>query len=200
MKAREAAEGGPVKAILKLALLALPAAACSPVKVSTNQVPGASQKVARYQTYAWLPSQPKDEAPGNPFVEANLKQGVDCDLAAKAFRRVEPSQNPDFWVGWHLTMARTSVESLNAACGYTLEPTYGAPAGYGGGGLAPPGTYAPDYEQGTLILDIVDAPSNKLVWRGSAKADLGAGVAGSDADKKVHKAVDKVLAKFPPKD
>jgi hypothetical protein len=188
-----------VKTILMLAMLALPMAGCSTVKVSTKELPGAAQTIAGYTTYAWLPPRSRDEMHGHPFVEAHLKQAVDGDLAAKEYRRVERSENPDFMIGWHVTTAAsTSAEAINPYWGYTWGPPFGPPSGYGGG-LAPPGTHAPYYEQGTLVLDIVDARSNKLLWRGAARADLGAGVMGSDTHKKVHKAVDKILAEFPPK-
>lgn len=188
-----------MKTILKLALLALPAAACSTVKVSTNELPGAEQVMARYHTYAWLPKRPTDESHANPFVEAHLIQAVDRDLASKEYRRVEPSENPDFLIGWHVTtQERTAAAAINPYWGYTWGPPFGPPPAYGGGGLAPPGAYAPEYERGTLILDIIDSPSNKLIWRGTARADLGTAATGGDAHKKVHKAVDKILAKFPP--
>ena len=70
--------------------------------------------------------------------------------------------------------------------------------GFGGGGFGGDSTTTVQHiPVGTLMLDMYDASSHQLVWRGSATADLS-----SKADKNVKtldKSVDKLLQKFPPK-
>ncbi len=188
-----------MRAIAKLALLALPAAACSTVKVSTNEEPGAAQAAAGYRTYAWLPTAERDESHNNPFVEAQLKQNVDRDLAAKGYQRVGLRDRPDFLVGWHVTtMDKTQVEAINPYWGYAWSPAFGPPGAYGGA-RGPGPNYVGEYGQGTVILDVVDARANQLVWRGTAVADLGANPTGQKVQSKITKATDKILAEFPPK-
>jgi hypothetical protein len=76
----------------------------------------------------------------------------------------------------------------------------GGLGGYGGSGWVGPETYATQYTQGTLILDIVDAGTKKLTWRGSAQANLGSNPSpGASTDKKIKQATDKILDRFPPK-
>jgi hypothetical protein len=187
-----------MRGMTKLALLALQAAACSNIKVSTNEMPGAAQTAAAYRTYAWLPTKARDESHNNPFVEGQLKQAVERDLTAKGYRKVARNDNPDFLIGWHVTtQEKTQVEAINPYWGYGWGPAFGPPGAYGGA-WGPGGTYVTEYEQGTLILDVVDAKSNALVWRGTAKANLGANPTGEDAQKKINQATDKILAKFPP--
>ncbi len=65
------------------------------------------------------------------------------------------------------------------------------------GGLTHLDTYIKDYEQGTLIIDLVDIQQNNLVWRG-----LGTGViTGNQEDSEdiTQEAVKKILSKYPPK-
>ena len=51
--------------------------------------------------------------------------------------------------------------------------------------------------EGTLIVDIIDADSNELIWRGTA---TGTVERGSDkASEKIHGAVYKIMTKFPPR-
>jgi hypothetical protein len=52
------------------------------------------------------------------------------------------------------------------------------------------------YQEGTLIIDIVDSKANELVWRGSATGVLSDNP-GQD-EQKVAEVVSAVLAKYPP--
>ena len=66
---------------------------------------------------------------------------------------------------------------------------------YGGGGV---NTY--QYQQGTLIIDFVDAESKQLVWRGTAEGVVGEGKTDPEkAQKKIDEIVGKMLKDYPPK-
>ena len=54
------------------------------------------------------------------------------------------------------------------------------------------------YEQGSLMLDIVDAGTHQLVWRGSAQAEIDQYAKDEKKDKLLNDAVGGMLAKFPP--
>ncbi len=54
-----------------------------------------------------------------------------------------------------------------------------------------------EYEEGTLVIDIVDKRADELVWRGTATGVLH-DKPGQD-DQKVAKVVGKILGKYPPK-
>ncbi|MGI9550756.1 MAG: DUF4136 domain-containing protein [Aurantibacter sp.] len=65
------------------------------------------------------------------------------------------------------------------------------------GGMVHLDTYIKEYEQGTIVVDLVDASSKKLVWRG-----IGTGIiTGKQQDmaKTIGEAVRAVLAHYPPK-
>lgn len=70
------------------------------------------------------------------------------------------------------------------------------PYGMMGGG---PRTYVREYEVGTLILDGVDAREQRLVWRGTAQAELHRDLSPDALQKKINDAVHKLLARFPPR-
>ena len=54
------------------------------------------------------------------------------------------------------------------------------------------------YEEGTLILDFMDAKTNKLIWRGAAKAEIDRVNTPGKKDKLIAEAVQKILKSFPP--
>jgi len=53
------------------------------------------------------------------------------------------------------------------------------------------------YEVGTLVVDMFDTYSKKLIWRGSA-SDVLTGKPDKD-EKRLEKAVEKMFEHFPPK-
>jgi hypothetical protein len=54
------------------------------------------------------------------------------------------------------------------------------------------------YEQGTLMLDILDSTSKQLIWRGTAQAEIYPNQSPKDREKTINKAVGKILSDFPP--
>ena len=50
----------------------------------------------------------------------------------------------------------------------------------------------------TLVLDVVNAETSELAWRGTAQGVLDASMNPEDRRKLVTEAIDKMLRKFPP--
>ena len=50
----------------------------------------------------------------------------------------------------------------------------------------------------TLVLDVVDAATRRLVWRGSAQAEVSTDFTPADRDETLENAVVKMFAGFPP--
>ena len=80
---------------------------------------------------------------------------------------IEVRENPDVYVTYHTNVKEEMQLHTDTFC-------YGAGAGmrwHGGyGGAASSTTRTYTYTKGTLIIDIWDAKSKTLVWRGSATA------------------------------
>ena len=70
---------------------------------------------------------------------------------------------------------------------YGIGPSYG----YGGG-------YAREYVEGTLVIDVVDAQTDEVIWRGWSNKDLGRNPKPDKIGAYVTEAVVKILADFPP--
>ncbi len=177
-------------------LLMLTLVACAGIETSTNYDPTAMDKLSGYRTYSWLP-QPRGQENTrvyNPIVETRVKQAVDQELASRGYRKVE--QNPDFQIGWQGAIdKKLDVQTVDRYYGYSWGSWYSP---YYMGAVAPE-TYVREYEQGTLILDIVDASSNQLVWRGTAQAELSSSSSVSKRQERLNEAVHDTLKDFPPK-
>ena len=181
------------------AVLGLAVAGCSTLKVKTDYDP--SVDFARYSTYAWLKPPMKDDASASPvdeltdpfarnsLLDKRVRNAVDKELAARGFRK-GPEDSSSFRVSYYVILKdKTRVRSSPGAYygGYYDRGYYGA--GYGG-------VTSYDYQEGTLIVDVIDARSDSIAWRGWA---IGTNKEGFYSEKQVAKAAQKILEKFPPK-
>jgi hypothetical protein len=170
-----------------LAALTLFLAACSAVSVTTDY--DHSTSFAQYRTYAFVPS--NEKIPLSPSTEAAFRDSLRENLAARGITEV--SQDADLHVVRHIsTKEKLVVYHSND------WPYRGLPYGYGYYGLwaSAPVTYSDisQYTEGTLILDFVDAKTQKLVFRGIATGTV------SDPEtnaKRVREAIEEIVEKFP---
>lgn len=176
------------------ALLAVVAACSSGLRVATDFDPTAD--LSGYRTYQWAERSGlgrDDPRVYDDLVAARLRSVVDSVLAAKGFSQA--ATEPDFLVGWHGAIdGRMSVTSMRGYYPYGWG-FYGPPyeGRWGGAGMRV------DYwEEGTVLIDVVDAEWGELVWRGSATARLREVKDDGRRRAIVTEAVAAILRDFPP--
>src|SRR5262249_32167885 len=128
-----------------------------------------------YKTYAWTEGTPSP----NPLGEQRIHAAVDAQLAGKGMTRVD--SDPNLYVATHVL---THEQKESGAMGFVRW--------WGGAFTANGETYV----QGTLIVDLYDASTRKMVWRGVAT-----GTASDKASKntsKIEKALAKMFQRYPP--
>ena len=157
------------------AVVSVMTAAVYAQKVSVDSDPAAP--FATYKTYAWVNGTP---AP-NPLNEDRLHAAVDARMSAKGLAMNTTA--PDVIVTTHVT---TKERQELIANGFGYGPWWG-----GGLGTATVETYV----DGTLVLDLYDAKTKKMVWRGVATATASDKPTKNAA--KIDKALDKMFEKCP---
>jgi hypothetical protein len=189
------------KAIRPLILvLAAASAGCSSIEVNHDYDPKAN--FAGLKTYEWMkePQKPTGDAriDGNTILENRIHKAVDTELAARGFKKV--TSDGDFLVAYHVSLDKQrSVQTLNSYYGYGPGWGYGYGASYRPGYWAgAPETYVYEYEEGTLILDIVNPKNKELMWRGSAQDEVHFKSTPEKDQTQLNEAVQKMLEKFPP--
>ena len=160
---------------LALVPMLLAAAGCSSISTSYDYDPGTD--FSKFRTYQWI-KQPDQKSTTSPFVLERIKNAVNRNLGQKGFR---PAVDPDI-----LLAAHTGHESRVRVTDW----------GYGYWGRGGSDVY--QYEEGTLILDIVHRTSKKLIWRGTAKGVVDPNPTPEKTTKTINNAVTKILSKFPP--
>ena len=157
-----------------IGLLIVPAIAAAQ-KVSVDADPSAS--FAAYRTYAWTAGTPSP----NPLSEDRIHASVDQQLAARGFTA---AANPDVYVATHVV---THEQKELVASGF------GGGWGFGGYGTASVETYV----QGTLVVDLYDAQTKKLVWRAKATQTVSEKPEKNTA--KVNKMLARMFEQYPPR-
>ena len=132
------------------------------------------------RTYDWLPVPEGVEA--DDLVVGRVKRATNAKLGEKGFQMDQ--DNPDFLIAMHVG----SEEKVTyRQWGYSYSPYWGRG-----------GSSRYKYQEGTLVLDFVDAKSKQLVWRGQARGFVDRKSTPKKDDKLVNEAVTKILKHFPP--
>ena len=140
------------------------------------------------KTYNWMTV--NENADIDSLNVERVKRAVNAELQAKGYKMT--TNDPDFLIAEHLgTKDKVQITSW----GYG----YGSHRWYRDGYWAPGGITAYQYEEGSLIIDFIDAKSNKMIWRGVAKADLNHAGTPEENEKLINEAVQRILNNFPPK-
>ncbi len=176
-----------------MAAIGLAVSGCVGFQVTQDYDPATD--FSGYRGWYWLPPSPSgDRRVDNDLVDARIRRAVESALSARGFRKTSKGEG-DFAVGYHVLIeGKIDVRTVNNYYGY--GPGWGRYGGRVGSGYTE--TYVDQYEQGTLIIDVVDTGSRKLAWRGSTSARVQQTAEGEDRAERVHEAVDAILAEFPP--
>jgi hypothetical protein len=168
---------------LGLAALALGVtlSACATMQVSSFVERGTD--VTKYRTYSWAP--PKVQATGDPRLDNNeffanrIQTAVDQQMNGRGFEKA--SATPDLVVHYYASVAQ-EINLNGADQPYTTcescEPYV--------------------YDAGTIVVDLVDARTNHLVWRGWAEGSIDGAIDNQTAlERQIDDAVARIIARLP---
>lgn len=159
-------------------------AACASMKVDSFLSREAD--FGRYRSYTWAaPDRLSTGDPrldNNPFFQKRLQSDVDRHLAAKGFEK-QPATSPDLVVHFHASLTQQiDVNGVDRVFGQCETPE------------CQPSVY----EAGTIVIDLVDTRTNKLVWRGWASDNLDGVIDNQDwLEQKIDQAVVRIMDRLP---
>lgn len=160
---------------------------CSSIAVKSDY----DQEVnfANLKTFDWI-AQPQKPA-SDPILEGTLMEkriqnAVNKGLTAKGYQQ-QTDGEPDFLLAYHIGV-KDKLDVQDWGYGY------GPRRFWRWGGVV----QVREYQEGTLILDIIDSKSKQLIWRGWAIEEV-VDLSSEKVEKKIDQAVKKIFEKFPPK-
>jgi hypothetical protein len=139
-----------------------------------------SANFGQYKTYSWEQVKTKDALDVD-----RIKNAVNAALAAKGWTKVDSSGD----------VSIVAMEIIRNQ--QTLNTFYdGFGGGWRWGGFGDATTTTETYKVGTLVVDLFDTKTKKLVWRGSSSDTLS-----NNSDKNIKnldKGAEKMFKHFPP--
>ena len=165
---------------------ALVAAGCAaPIAAGSYARPGLV--ITGYRTFGWGPADalPVGDArlDRNPEFRDHFEGAVERELAKRGL--MHAAQAPDLLFHYHASIDKridvNGTEVSSALCqGADCMP------------------WVVEYEAGTIVLDVVDAKTGRLVWRGWARDSVEPMLSSDSAmARKVNEAVARMLATLP---
>ncbi len=142
---------------------------------------------ADYVTYDW--GSPDALPVGDPRLDNNeffrdyVMGAIEKELAGKGFRQAF-SGEPDLLVHYHANVnQKVDVYEVDRPYGYCYQDCE---------------PRVVEFEQGTLVVDIVDRRTNKVVWRGWAQDTMNGVIDNQDRlEKQVSEGVTKMMKLIP---
>ena len=152
---------------------------------------------SKYQTYSFAGWQDDSDKLLNDIDKDRMRNAFQEEFAARNMKI--SNDNADAVVTLYLVVDNKT--STTAYTNYTGGMGYGAGRGWGMGvggmcfGSATTTYSENDYKQGTLVVDVYDASSKKLIWQGISQSTVQENA--SKRDKSIPKKVSKLMKKYP---
>ncbi len=169
---------------LAVLLFAMPAAALD-VYVDYDR----SVDFSAYKTFKWGRTPNTSLSGQSPLMHSRIKNGIEFYLVEGG--KIEVDEDPDLYVTYHTSTSDETQFSISGmgygfSTGWSWDPYWGGTSGMSGGG-ANTTTNVSTYKSGTLVIDIWDARTKNIVWRGTAESAI------PENPKKAAKKIEKIL-------
>jgi hypothetical protein len=163
---------------LAIALLLVWSAACAyvPVDVESDAV------AVSGKTWTWLPRPPVGHGEAEfALVDERVRADIERDLAARRFKKVD-KERPDYLITYYAALDKPiASQAITYAAGVPLTEKV-----------------VSSYPQGSLVIDVLDAKTGKLVWRGVGRRVFDAKQTPDERKERIDDAVASVVDEFAP--
>ncbi|MGF1555440.1 DUF4136 domain-containing protein [Paucihalobacter sp.] len=158
---------------------------CNTVKTASDY--DRSVNFNNYKTFGF--TKESKELPANDLVKNRILNAIASNLKSKGLTE---SENPDMLIDLGL---KTKDKKDYQSTSYDLSGFYGRRWRIGTG-IGTTNTREINYTEGTLVINMVDAKKEQLLWMGT-----GTGVVNDKAiqEQNLTNTINKILAGFPPK-
>jgi hypothetical protein len=163
---------------------------CATVNVTYDYDPSIDFEALK--TFAWM-KHPK-ESNKYELVAKHIRYAVERELGGKGLQK-EPDK-PDVLVILHgSTEEKVDIEAWGYSSGrFYREGRYGGRSDE----MRRGGIDVYEYQEGTVILDMVDNKTKELIWRSTAMGIVESYASATERRKRIAEMVSEMLADFPP--
>ena len=162
-----------------------------------------STDFSAYHSYAWLSGDQEktgDRRADSSTVDMRIRIAVGTQLRLKGYQTL-PEGEPDFYVAYHVGLkdSSPSISTQYYSDGMAGHAFSHSADSRSASGAAPSLNETASYLTGSLLIDVIDAGTKKLVWRGTAAGEVDPGLTSQQRDERTKAVVHSILSHFPPK-
>ena len=156
-----------------------------------------------YHTYAWLSSDQEktgDRRADSSTVDMRIRIAVGTQLRLKGYQAIVEGK-PDFYVAYHIGLkdSSPSITTQYYSDGMAGHAFAHSADSRSAGKPASAVNETPSLLTGSLLIDIIDGGSEKVVWRGTADGEVDPQLTSQERDERTRLIVRRILSHFPPK-
>ena len=182
--------------LVLVALTALFLAGCPVINMDYDR----DADFTAYKTFSWKIFT-EEEMPSleklHPILDRRIRKAIEAELAEKGLTKAEEGSASDLEIAYIINVQvkreQDTTYYIDMWGGYTRGPWRWEP--YGPTTIVHAETSTYEYEEGTFILDMVDAKQQKLVWQSWMIKTIES---NNPTEEQVKKRVKQLLAKYPP--
>jgi len=201
---------------LKSIAIVLLLSGCAGPTVKYQEDFNTSEDFSALKQYSWhtpnIHNSATKEYLESDLVDQRIRSDIEQQLSAKGFVKSDPAE-ADFFVNFTITVSDdVEVHNYNTyetdygywgRGYYGYRGNFGSPYRYYGPGYGPVRTETHQryefHKVGTLVIDIVNASTGRLSWRGTAEGTLDKEkVSAQERDERLDVIIEKTLHDFPP--
>lgn len=131
----------------------------------------------------------------NPLLSKHIDNAIYNFLISKGYKLADDTEQPDFSVSWFGAIDKKiyseNIRNYSSRYYSTRGSNYSGWRGYDT-------SFNVEYEEGTLIIDIIEGHKRELIWRGQGKKYIGDNADGANVSERIFDAVSRIMATFPP--
>ena len=140
---------------------------------------------SRFKTYAWV----RGTNVNDELSHKRIVRAVESQLALHGMSQAAAGEQPDVLIAYHATFDKNlQINGFSSGWGP-----------YRFGGMRSGTATAEEILIGTLAVDVVNAQTNTIVWRGMATKEIDVKANADKRDKNINKAAEKIFKNYPPK-
>jgi hypothetical protein len=144
-----------------------------------------SANFAGFKTYAWVAG----TEVGDRLIHERIVGAVDAQLAQRGLSKAPSADTADVLVAYHASFDKNlRINGFSSGWG-----------GYRFGGMRTGTATTEEILVGTLVIDLVQANTKTIVWRGTATGEVNTKANPEKRDKNINRAAEKIFKNYPSK-
>ena len=166
--------------------------ACSGIQISQDYAQG--YDFSGLKSFTWKPNDDNEYGlKDNDLMDGRIRAAIVDTLSGKQYAPID-SGAPDFYISYHIVFEQ-KISNNTVSGGFSIGTST---RGSSGGIRIGTGTQIRAYDQRTILIDVTDPTSDKLIWRGISTQPDSEHTDPEESTQSINEAVEKILLQFPP--